>query len=196
MSDRVIVPARSGRAVRAAAGQRVRIIDLEGGQVADAFAYCDPDAGEYLSAEHTRVATRRLFPRVGEDWVTNARRPILRFERDATPGIHDMLCAACDPARYAMLGVEGWHASCQQNARRAMAEHGHEDVLVPQPVNFFMNSPVEDDEAIAFYPSPTSAGDHVDLRALLDCIVCVSACPMDVTPINANGPTGLAIEID
>ena len=193
--ERIVVPAREARTIELAAGAAVRIVDLEGGQVADTFAYCLSDVGEHLSAEHTRVAVSRLVPQLGQAFVTNLRRPILTFEEDTSPGVHDMLLAACDPARYVGHGVEGWHASCQENTRRAMAQRGH-DVTVPQPVNFFMNTPVTDlDGTIGWGPSPTRAGDYVQLRAELPCIVCVSACPQDQSPINGeSGPTALALE--
>ena len=85
--------------MRIAAGDRVRVIDPEGGQVADVFAFCADDLSEYHSAEHTRVYVNRLFPRVGQQFVTNRRRPILTLAADTTAGNHDMLCAACDPSR-------------------------------------------------------------------------------------------------
>jgi uncharacterized protein len=78
----------------------VRVIDPDGGQVADVFAFSADDPSEYHSAEHTRVHVGRLFPRVGEQFATNRRRPILTLEADDSPGIHDMLLAACDPTRY------------------------------------------------------------------------------------------------
>jgi len=189
------VPAREGRGVRVAAGQRFRVIDVEGGQVADTFAFRADDVSEYHSAEHTRAYVSRLFPRVGEHFVTNHRRPILRLEEDLTPGIHDMLCAACDPERYTGLGVEGWHASCQENLQRAMAELGHPDAEVPQPINLFMNIPVLADGELGWEPAPTVAGDSVTLRAEIDCLVVVSACPQDIVPINGNHPTRIAIEL-
>ena len=189
------VPAREGRGVRVAAGRRFRVIDVEGGQVADTFAFRADDVSEYHSAEHTRAYVSRLFPRPGEPFVTNRRRPILVLEEDASPGIHDMLCAACDPERYTGLGVQGWHASCQENLRRAMAELGFDHVGVPQPINLFMNIPVGEDGELGWEPAPTRAGDSVTLRAELDCVVVVSACPQDIVPINHNNPTPLAIEL-
>ena len=60
---RIDVPAREGRGVRVAAGQRFRVIDVEGGQVADTFAFRADDISEYHSAEHTRAYVSRLFPR-------------------------------------------------------------------------------------------------------------------------------------
>ena len=145
MPETIRIPAREGHAVRMSAGDRIRVIDPEGGQVADVFAFCADDLSEYHSAEHTRVYVNRLFPRVGQQFVTNRRRPILTLEADTSPGIHDMLCAACDPSRYAGLGVEGWHASCQENLQKAMAALGYEGIEIPQPINVFMNIPVLDD---------------------------------------------------
>jgi len=192
---RIDVPAREGRGVRVAAGQRFRVIDVEGGQVADTFAFRADDVSEYHSAEHTRVHVNRLFPRPGEQFVTNHRRPILRLESDDTPGIHDMLCAACDPERYTGLGVEGWHASCRENLERAMAELGEPAIEIPQPINLFMNIPVLDGGALGWEPAPTRAGDSVTLRAEIDCYVVVSACPQDIVAINAKNPTPIAIEL-
>jgi uncharacterized protein len=194
--DRIHIPAGEGRAVRLDAGERFRVIDVEGRQVADLFAFRADDASEYASAEHTRVHTNRLFPRVGEHFVTNRRRPILLFEEDATPGVHDMLCAPCDPTRYAGLGVEGWHASCEENLEKAMAGLGFERIEVPQSINLFMNIPVTAaDGTLGWEPAPTGPGDSITLRAAMDCIVVASACPQDIVPINDCDPTPVAIEL-
>jgi uncharacterized protein len=194
-TTRIRVPAREGRGARVDAGSRFRVIDPEGGQVGDLFAYCAEDVLEYASAEHTRAQTSRLFPAVGESFVTNRRRPILRLVADDSPGIHDMLCAACDPTRYQGLGVTGWHASCQENLRTAMAEHGHGAVEVPQPINLFMNIPVLADGRIGWEPAQTTAGDSVTFEAELDAIIVLSACPQDLVPINRGEPGPLEIEL-
>lgn len=190
----VQVPARQGRAVSVQAGECFRVVDVEGQQVGDLFAFCADDVSEYASAEHTRVQVGRLFPRVGEHFVTNRRRPILLLEEDGSPGVHDMLCAACDPSRYASLGADRGHASCQENLLTAMSELGHDHLEVPQPINLFMNTPVRRDGAIALEPALTRPGDFVRLRVELDCILVLSACPQDLVPINGAAPTDLAIE--
>jgi len=189
------IPAREGRAVRVAAGRSFRVIDLEGGQVVDLFAFRADDVAEYASAEHTRVHLLRLFPAVGESFVTNRRRPILTLEEDRSPGLHDMLCAACDPDRYASLGVRGWHASCRENLERAMAELGHERIVVPQPVNLFMNVGVLEDGRLDYRTAASDAGDFVRLRAEMDAIVVASSCPQDLVEISRGGPKDVAIEL-
>ena len=94
IAERIVIPAREGRSLHVPAGRSFRVTVLEGGQVGDLFAFNAEDVSEYASAEHTRAFVDRLFPRIGESFVTNRRRPILEFERDESPGHHDMLCAA------------------------------------------------------------------------------------------------------
>jgi uncharacterized protein YcgI (DUF1989 family) len=193
--ERIVVPAREGRAVGVRKGQRFRVVDVEGQQVADLFAFRADDISEYASAEHTRVGVSRLFPRVDEPFLTNRRRPIVTLVADDSPGVHDMLMAACDAERYRLLGATGWHASCQENLRGAMAALGHPDVEVPQPINLFMAIPVGPNGALGFEPAKTRPGDSVTLRADMDAIVVLSACPQDLNPINGPGPSSLTIEL-
>lgn len=193
--ERIVVPAREGRAMRVGSGQRFRIVDVEGGQVGDLFAFASDDVGEFASAEHTRVAASRLFPRLGESFVSNRRRPVLTLLGDSSPGHHDMLCAACDPTRYAGLGVAGWHASCQENLEAAMRAFGFPGIQVPQPINVFMNIPVHDDGTLGWEPARSRPGDYVELRAEIEVIVVLSSCPQDLVPISAGGLSALAIEL-
>jgi len=72
------LPARAGIAFRVDAGDHIRIVDLEGEQAADFWAFHENDLNEYLSAPHTRIGLIRLLPRPGECCLTNQRRPIIR----------------------------------------------------------------------------------------------------------------------
>ncbi|TDD14375.1 DUF1989 domain-containing protein [Nonomuraea diastatica] len=192
---RVIVPAADGRAVKVRAGQRVRVTDLEGGQVGDLFAFAADDMTEQLSASHTRAATSRLFPAVGEQFVTDRRRPMLTLVGDTSPGWHDMLIAACDPARYRALGVPGFHASCADNLRRSLDSLGLECPRTPQPVNLFMRIPVSGDGRLSWLSAVSRPGDAITFEAAVDCVFVVSACPQDLVEINGHGPTPLAIDL-
>lgn len=189
------VPAREGRAVTVAAGQRVRVVDLEGGQVGDLFAFGADDVTEHLSASHTRSHTSRLFPAVGEQFVTDRRRPILTLVSDTSPGWHDMLIAACDPMRYAALGVQGAHASCAENLRRSLASLDLAVAFTPQPVNVFMRIPVRESGELRWLPATSRPGDAITFEAAMDCVVVVSACPQDLIEINGSGPTSLAVNV-
>jgi uncharacterized protein len=194
-TEKIQIGAREGRAVSIPEGGLFRVIDVEGRQVADMFAFNAEDVREHHSAMHTRAAVDRLFPRVGESFYTNRRRPILTLEEDDSPAVHDMLIAPCDPERYEGLGVRGWHASCRENLEIAMRELGHDGICIPPSVNLFMNIPVGDDGTLGWEPAPTQAGDSITFRAVMDAIVVVSACPQDIVPINDRNPTSVAIEL-
>jgi uncharacterized protein len=195
LTRRVDVPAASGRAVRVQAGELVRIVDVAGGQVGDVFTFTTDSADEHHSAAHTRAHVRRLFPAVGQQFVTDRRRPILTLVADTSPGDHDMLIAACDPQRYAQLGVPG-HRSCAVNLREALAaiEHPYTGPT-PQPINVFMRIPAGTDGSLTWLPAPTAAGDAITFRAELDAVVVVSSCPMDLVGINRGAPSPLAVEV-
>jgi uncharacterized protein len=189
-----VVPAGAGRAVSLRRGEHLRVIDVDGGQVGDLFAFAAADPGEHLSASHTRTSTSSLFPHVGQQFVTNRRRPILTLVADTSPGVHDMLIAACDAARYRTLGVAD-HASCADNLRNALAQIGLTADVVPQPVNLFMNIPVGAEGDLRWLPALSRPGDAVTFTAAMDCAVVVSACPMDLNSINGERLTPLAIDI-
>jgi uncharacterized protein len=191
---RTMVPAGEGRAVQVAAGQRVRVVDVEGGQVGDLFAFAADEPREHLSAAHTRTVTSRLFPRLGESFVTDRRRPILELVDDTSPGSHDMLIAACDPARYEALGAPG-HASCARNLESALAELGLTVAVTPQPVNVFMRIPVDESGLLRWLPAESRAGDAITFKAAMDCVVVVSACPQDLAGINGDALTPLVIDV-
>jgi uncharacterized protein YcgI (DUF1989 family) len=183
--------------VRVRAGQLVRVTDLHGGQVGDLFAFID-DGGRHLtahlSAAHTRGHTSRLFPAVGQDFVSAGRTPVLGLVDDSSPGLHDMLIPACDPERYRLLGAVG-HRSCAANLHESMAALDLAVDVVPQPVNLFMDIPVQADGSLRWQPAPTRAGDAVTFVSHVDTVVAVSACPQDIVGINSGAPSDLLVEV-
>jgi uncharacterized protein len=194
-SSRVeVVEPRGGAAVPIAAGERLRIVNIEGGQVVDTWAVNPHDPDEYLSMEHTRVALCKLVPQVGDDLFSCRRRPVLTLVEDTSPGVHDTLMAACDAERYRLLGVTGVHANCSQNYANALAARGLSTPIVPPPLNLFMNIPWQPDGSLSFEPAPAAAGDYVTLMALMDLVVVLSACPMDITDINGGAPKPIGYE--
>jgi len=189
------VPARTGLAIDVEEGQRLTIIDVDGGQVGDFFAFNRDDLGEYLSASHTRATNGRLFPGLGEAFVSSRRRPMLRVLADTSPGFHDLLIAACDPARYEQLGAPGWHASCAENLHAALAARGLSVGHVPQPFNVFMRTPPELDGSISWLAARSAAGDRFEMEVLQPLVVALSACPSDLIGINAGELSDLELEV-
>lgn len=190
------MPPGEGRGLRVPAHTAFKVVDVDGGQVGDLFAFSADNPGEHASASHTRPSTGRLFPRPGQAILTNLRRPILELLEDNSPGHHDTLYAACDAARYELLGVRLPHRSCAQNLVEAMAVLDQRDVVVPQPLNVFMDVRVDPSGEMTSRPASSRAGDNLVFRALVGCYVVLSSCPMDIVPISSGGITALAIDID
>ena len=106
------------------AGRCVAVVDLEGQQVADVWAYTRGRPREVLSAANTRTVHQRLFPGAGRPFVTDRLRPLLTIVLDESPGQHDMLCSACQQEAYAAVLGEVGHPSCESNFRMAAAAAG------------------------------------------------------------------------
>jgi len=181
------IPARKGRAVRLNAGDAIQIVNTHGTQVVDTWAFNAEDPTEYLSNEHMRATLGKLWPGQGDPLITNRRRPILVLEKDTSPGRHDTLIAACDDYRYGLLGCEEYHDNCTDNLHAALRRIGVAPTDCPSPLNLWMNIPVAADGSTSWGEPLSRAGDFVVLRAQMDCIVAMSACPQDILPINGAG---------
>ncbi|KLU24042.1 aminomethyltransferase [Caballeronia mineralivorans PML1(12)] len=182
------VPARNGRAVRVKSGQTIRITNTHGTQVCDTWIFNADHLDEFLSFEHARASLDKVIPQAGDPLMTNHRRPIAEFVTDTSPGVHDTLMAACDLYRYKNLGVAGYHDNCADNMRMALKAIGLRAREVPQPFNLWMNIPIKPDYSIEWLAPVSKASDYVDIKALMDCVVVMSACPQDIIPINALNP--------
>ena len=180
------IPARRGRAARLIAGQSIKIINTHGSQVVDTWCFSAEDLTEFMSMEHMRPTIGTIFPRKGHNLYSNRRRPILFFIEDTSPGVHDTLIAACDDYRYGLLGCTDYHDNCTDNLHAAMRQLGLRAPETPSPLNLWMNIPVAKDGATSWGEPVSKPGDYVILRAEMDCIVAMSACPQDMLPINGR----------
>jgi uncharacterized protein YcgI (DUF1989 family) len=189
ISETHVIRAGHGLALRLATGDRVSVICENGKQVVDTWAFCAEDGAHAMSMEHSRVENGRLCAREGGQYVTDRREPILAVDRDASPGVHDTIMAACDAQRYVNLGCTHPHRSCADNLREAVAAIGFDIARVPQPLNLFMNIPLIGDQVLV-------QGDFITLRALRDCVIAFSSCPQDITPINGGAPADVPLRVE
>lgn len=191
---KVVVPAQQGRAVRVRAGDSVLVVDIEGTQVADVWAIDPNDHTRWLSTAHTRDLVERLFPRPGECFVDQHYEPIVELVTDTSPGPHDMLFPACNPALYAREGLAG-HPNCADNFRTVAAAEGIVLPVLPDPVNLFQNSVPAPDGTITVGAAESRPGDGVTLRALRDVLFVVTACAVDFWPTNGDRCSPLRLDV-
>ena len=186
MKDSIEIAGGYGKAFALQRGQALRIVNTFGSQTVDCWALALPDSSEYLSVEHTRRMLWNLFPKQGDKLFSNRRSAMLLLEEDTSVCRHDMLFACCDPWLYKHYGCAPGHRNCRDNFREALFAAGYDSHLVPNPLNLWMNVPVADSERLALIDPVSKPGDRVLLRALMDCVIVLSCCPMDVMPV--NGP--------
>lgn len=183
-SSATTLAARTGVAFRVAQGQRVRIVNTHGTQVVDFWAFVPGEPPEQLSMPHSRNAWYRLSPHAGDPLLSDRRRAMFTLVDDTSPGLHDTLIPCCDATRYAQLGHPG-HASCAANFTAALFALGVTGPdLAPPPLNLFMNVPIRVNGTLGVAPPEAKPGDWVTLRAEVDCVVVLSACPHDIFPVN------------
>lgn len=174
--------------MRASAGDHVRVTCLEGSQVCDFWAFLAEDTMQFLSAEHTRSTLEKLIPSPGDSLYSNRRHPLLTIVEDTSPGTHDLLMSACDPRRYELLGVTGYHKSCAENLCLAMDQAGAIAHELPSPFNVFQNVTVSPAGELAIVPPLAKAGDYLEMKVKTELLIIISACPMDIA--KTNGPDG------
>ena len=196
--ERIVVPPRSARAVRVPSQHRVRVVNTEGGQVVDTWAFCSGDVAEHLSMAHSRSATYRIYFRAGDVLVTNRFRPILRITEDTSPGRHDTLHAACSAGSNRFFGIQSPTPNCENNLGTALAKLGIHHTPVPCPWNLYEHADVDPEGRLHDRPARARAGDYVELECLMDLILVCSACPSRIGAISGadQEPRGAEIVVE
>jgi uncharacterized protein YcgI (DUF1989 family) len=183
-----------GFGVEVKKGHYLQIITVEGRQVADFVAIASGDAGERSSTGVTRAKNGSIMLQSGMKIYSNRRNEMFELIED-TVGRHDLLFAACDPRRYADdFGLEG-HSNCRDALHSALGGYGLAYDDIPDPVNWFMNVSIQQRGELEIRESLAEKNDYVLLRAEMDVIAGISACPQDQNLTNGGNPTDLLIRV-
>lgn len=193
MKESIRLPGGEGIALSLEPDECVRVINVEGSQVVDMWAFRRPELTVHLSTEHTRSCLENLCPGPGDWFYSNLRAPLVQLIEDSSPGVHDLLLSACDQERYRLLGHSGWHANCAENFHQAVQTVGTVARL-PSPVNLFENVAIGENGGLEIRPPPARPGDYVTLRSPFPILLVLSACPMDIAL--TNGPDRRTRPID
>jgi uncharacterized protein YcgI (DUF1989 family) len=172
----VIAP-RSGVAFEMRRGQRLRVIDPEGEQVADLLAYARDDVREALSSGRSLDYASSIFLGTGDALYSNRSRVMLRIVADDV-GRHDFLLTPCSAEMFRMLyGEEHVHRGCFGNFAEALAPWGIGPDAIPVAFNVFMNVRVDGETGKLRVDPPLSrAGDAIVFEAAMDLVVGLTAC--------------------
>lgn len=188
LRDEMLEP-RGRTAFHVGRGQTLRIIDVDGQQVADFVCFRREDTAEKLSVHNTALIQGTTYISTGHLLLSDRCGTLMTITAD-TCGRHDLLAGSCSEGtnrwRYGVADTP----NCRSNFEAALGPFGIPLREVPYSFNIFMNVPIGDGK-IRIEEPLSKAGDLIDLRAETDLLVAISNCPQERNPCNAYSPTRL-----
>lgn len=174
-------------------GQHLRVIDLEGEQVADLVAFAEEDKAEWLSSGRSIDYANRIYLTKGDILYSNRSRPMFTITADEV-GRHDFLLTPCSPETFQIIYESGdYHPSCFENLASNLKPFGIISDAIPITFNIFMNVEVDSRGELSILPPRSKSGDSITLRAEMDLIVGLTACSAEKSNNHKFKPIGYGI---
>src|SRR5437868_1811344 len=184
---------QTGTAFELNKGQSLRVIDLEGEQVADLVAFARADKSEWLSSGRSIDYANTIYLTTGNILYSNRSNPMLSILADDV-GRHDFLLTPCSPETFALIyNSKEYHPSCFENLATPLSSLGIMPDGIPTTFNIFMNVNIKPDGALDIRPPLSRAGDKIVLRAEMDLIVGLTACSAELSNNGRLKPIGYQI---
>ncbi len=182
----------SARAFEVTAGRVLRVTDVAGGQPGDLVALNLHDLAERFSQSRTRVENASTRITTGASLWSNLPFPNVMLVVTAdTYGFHDLLFKPC--CRFALQKRFGSDRDgCLEHLAGALGSHGLSALDVPDPLSLFFRVELEPSGRMRLGHHDSKAGDHVEFRAEMDCLVAVSTCSV---PIPGRRNSAYRVEI-
>lgn len=172
---------QTGTAFELHAGQLLRVIDLEGEQVADLIAFNATDKSEWLSSGRSIDYANRIYLTKGDLLYSNRSRPMFAIVEDDV-GRHDFLLTPCSPETFQIIYKNDTpHPSCFGNLATHLAPFGIAPDTIPTTFNIFMNVEIAADGELKILPPRSKAGEAIVLRAEMDLVVGLTACSAEMS---------------
>lgn len=168
---------RSGVAFKLNRGQRLKVIDPQGEQVADMVAYNANDINEVISSGRTLDYASKIYLSKGDPIYSNRSNIMLDIIED-TVGRHDFLLTPCSADTFRIIyGHEHPHRGCFGNLVEALGQFGIKPDQIPTAFNVFMNVPINAATGVLRVEPPLSkAGDYFVVEAKMDLVIGLTAC--------------------
>jgi uncharacterized protein YcgI (DUF1989 family) len=188
------VPANSGRACAVRAGDTVSI---RATTIVDFVAFDLHDVTHRFDQARTKANQGKIFLTTGDVLISKRNVEMFRIVLDEfVEGTHDLQYGTCSPGRWQWALEHGVAATtylrggsnvsrgdfpdhgCWENFTAALADHSIRPEDIPSPFNIFQHMDIDGATGAMRYTTvrPKSPA-QVQLLALIDCLVGVSACP-------------------
>ena len=198
--DEIVIPARYGHAVVVKKGQVLRIHQITGGQVGDCVFYNAHDYKEWFHVGQSWAINGTLKTDTAKSFKHFYSKPpreniMLTVLEDTLKNHWGNNGGRCSKKLYQLRDGLSDHRSCQENLTEALAPYGLTGDDVMDVFNVFMNADLRPDGSFTIKPTEVKIDDYIDLRADMDVLAAISACPADTSPTNGgkSNPLGLKI---
>jgi uncharacterized protein YcgI (DUF1989 family) len=190
------IPAKEYLAFEIKKGETLRVIDVDGKQVADLVAIRSADRSEKLSCVYSNLMNKRWMLTKGDTLFTNRANPMFFILEDKV-GLHYTGGGYCTPEINIKRFNDSEMKNCEDNLALAFEPYGvtRYEFNFDCCFNINMNLTYQRDGSMVLEEPFSKPGDYIDLRAEMDCIVAISNCPQDKNPCNAFNPSPLRIQI-
>jgi len=176
--------------------ETLRIVDLDGQQVADFICFDKANLADKMSPNTSVMLKGNIHLSTGDYIYSVDAWKLLRITRD-TVGRHDMLAGSCcsglNRLRYGSDAAR--QPNCRDNLAAAVAPYGIRASEIPYTFNIFMNVPVSPTGDLEVVAPVSKPGDSIDLRAARDLVVAISNCPQERNVCNGFKATRLGLVV-
>jgi urea carboxylase-associated protein 2 len=181
-------------------GVTLRLTDVEGGANVSALFYNQEEKLERYNMADTLKGQHTAFLTQGNVCYSDMGRVLCSITGD-TCGWHDTISGLST----AEIIQAKYGTATYQEMRNARYQNGYDSLLnelgkyglgrrdLVSNINFFSKVVVDEAGAMVFVEGNSQAGDHVDLRFEMDCLVVLSTAPhpLDPSPEYAPKPVTL-----
>ena len=188
----------SGISFEIETGQKLKLAQPEGEQVADLISFNRDDVRELLSMHSSRAINLNWRLTAPHLLYSNRSRPMWQIEEDLTAENYCGGGYCSEHLNVVRYGDKGRGApSCQSNLENAIRGYGMDRLSfnVDACFNIFMTVAYDPDGVWEIRPPKGKPGDYMVLRAAVPQIVAVSNCPILFNACNSFRLKPLTLEI-
>ena len=194
-----VIPARQGRAFIVKKDQTLRIHQVEGRQVGDCVFINANDHKEMFHVGQTWAINVLLGTGTGKQFKHFYSKPprenvMLTTLEDTFKNHWGNNGGRCSRKLYEWRYKVTDHRSCQENLTEALAPFGLGGDDVMDIFNVFMDVDLHTDGGFTINPTRVTKDDYLDLRAEMDVLAGISACPSDKARTNYGRTNPLDIK--
>ncbi|MBI4490295.1 MAG: urea carboxylase-associated family protein [Deltaproteobacteria bacterium] len=182
------VPSNTGWAAELKKGEVIRI---DATTTVDFVAFSLQNLRERFDQARTKVYNMKIFISAGDKLMSRSNQHLMTIIEDTyREGTHDLQKGMCSGYRFQLAKQEGrlreyYHRDveipdhgCWENLSQALKPYGIPPEDIPSPFNLYQTMKIDGAtgrmEHTTIRPKP---GTYVDLKAEMDLLIALSACP-------------------